>query len=253
MINAIIIEDELPAKEKLISILQKVSPEINVIATFTNVKESIDNLKKKLPVDLIFCDVQLPDGLSFEIFTEVNIVTPVIFITGFDKFTLDAFENNGIEYLLKPINNDDVNKAILKYKKLEKHFSLEQEAIKNLALSVTMNKKTRLLVKKGIENISIKYDDIVIIYTENRITYVLDSAGKKYLCDKSLNELEIELSDSIFFRANRQCIINLNYIKSFKPYEKVKLQVELTVPFQNQFIAISQKSAPDFRSWITKW
>jgi DNA-binding LytR/AlgR family response regulator len=82
---------------------------------------------------------------------------------------------------------------------------------------------------------------------------VLDNSGKKYLSDKSLNELEVELSDSIFFRANRQCIINLNFIKCFKPYEKVKLQVELTVPHYNQFIAISQKSAPDFRNWITKW
>jgi two-component system LytT family response regulator len=253
MINSIIIEDELPAREKLISILEHVTPEVNVIATFGSVKESVDHLKNKMPVDLIFCDVQLPDGLSFEIFSAVNISTPVIFITGYDKFTLDAFDNNGIEYLLKPINNEDVARAITKYKKLEKHFSVGGEAIKNMVGSISMNNRTRLLVKKGIEHISIKFEDIVVIYTENRVTYVLDNVGKKYLSDKSLNELEVELCDSIFFRANRQCIINLNFIKCFKPYEKVKLQVELTVPHYNQFIAISQKSAPDFRNWITKW
>lgn len=253
MIKAIIIEDEIFAREQLISILQVVAPDISIVATYTYVKESIDNLKNILPIDLIFCDVQLPDGLSFEIFTELSITAPVIFITGFDKFIVNAFENNGIEYLLKPINNDDVSKAIVKYKKLQRHFSIGEDAFKYLSQSINTNKRTRLLVKKGIETISIKLEDIVIFYTENRIVYVFDSSGKKYLSDRSLNELEMELNDSIFFRANRQYIINLNFIKSFKPYEKVKLQVELSVPHLDHVIIISQKSAPDFRSWIMKW
>ena len=253
MIKAVIIEDEISAREKLISILKEVAPDINIVATFSYVKESIDNLQKFLPIDLIFCDVQLPDGLSFEIFTEVNITTPVIFITAFDKFIMNAFENNGIEYLLKPVSNDNVGKAIAKYKKLQKHFSIDETAFKNLAQSIGGNKKTRLLVKKGIETISIKLEEIVMFYTENRIVYVIDSVGKKYLSDRSLNELEEELNDSIFFRANRQYIINLNFIKSFKPYEKVKLQIELTVPHPDHFIIVSQNSAPEFRSWIMKW
>ncbi len=155
--------------------------------------------------------------------------------------------------MLKSINNDDVSKAIVKYKKLQKHFSIGEEAIKNMAQSINTNRKTRLLVKKGIETISIKLDDILIFYTENRIVSVFDSNGKKYLLDKSLNELEVELNDSIFFRANRQYIVNLNFIKSFKPYEKVKLQIELTIPQLNHFIIVSQNSAPGFRSWIMKW
>ncbi|MGI8584603.1 MAG: LytR/AlgR family response regulator transcription factor [Chitinophagaceae bacterium] len=253
MINAIIIEDEIFAREKLISILHEVAPEIIIVATFSYVRECIDNWKKTLPIDLIFCDVQLPDGLSFEIFTEVNITAPVIFTTGFDKFILNAFENNGIEYLLKPITNDDVSKAMVKYKKLQKHFTIGEEAIKNIAQAININKKTRLLVKKGIETISIKLDDIVMFYSENRLVYVFDSSGKKYLIDKSLNELELELNDSVFFRANRQYIINLNFIKSFKPYEKVKLQIDLTIPHFDHFIIVSQNSAPAFRSWIMKW
>ncbi|MEO5783604.1 MAG: LytTR family DNA-binding domain-containing protein [Ginsengibacter sp.] len=253
MIKAIIIEDEISARERLIVILEDVAPDIHIVANFSYVKESIDNLQNFLPIDLIFCDVQLPDGLSFEIFTKVSITTPVIFITAFDKFILNAFENNGIEYLLKPVNNDNVSKAITKYKKLEKHFRIGQEAFKNLAQSINGNKKTRLLVKKGIETISIKLEDIVMFYTENRIVYVIDSLGKKYLIDKSLNELEEELNGSIFFRANRQYLVNLNFIKSFKPYEKVKLQIELTIPHLDQFIIVSQNSAPEFRSWIMKW
>lgn len=253
MIRAVIIEDEVSAREKLISILQEVAPEINIVASFSYVKESIDNLQNFLPIDLIFCDVQLPDGLSFEIFTRVKVTTPVIFITAFDKFIMSAFENNGIEYLLKPVNNDNLGKAIAKYKKLQQHFSIGEEVIKNLTQTIGGNKKTRMLVKKGIETISIRLEDIVIFYTENRIVYVIDSLGKKYLIDRSLNELEEELNDSIFFRANRQYIVNLNFIKSFKPYEKVKLQIELTIPHLDHFIVVSQNSAPEFRSWIMKW
>ncbi len=108
-------------------------------------------------------------------------------------------------------------------------------------------------MKKGIETISIKLDDIVMFYSVNRLVYVFDSSGKKYLIDKSLNELELELNDSVFFRANRQYIINLNFIKSFKLYEKVKLQIDLTIPHLDYFIIVSQNSAPAFRSWIMKW
>lgn len=120
----------------------------------------------------------------------------------------------------------------------------------NFLHSSEIKKKTRLLVKKGIDNVSIKMEDIVLVYTTNRIVFVVDKTGKKFLIDKTMNDLELELDHSIFFRANRQYIINLNFIKSFKPYEKVKLQVELTIPEVNHTILISQHSAPDFRNWI---
>jgi DNA-binding LytR/AlgR family response regulator len=250
MINAVIIEDEVCSREKLIDILKDVAPEITITATPGCVKEGIDYFKKHVPVDVIFCDVQLPDGLSFEIFAEVNITTPVIFITGFDRFILYAFENNGIDYLLKPISKDDVSKALLKYKNLQKHFTVQHGSFNNLIQLMNVKKKTRLLVKRGYENISIKTEDIVLFYTENRVVYIFDKCGKKYLSDKTMNDLEAELDNSVFFRANRQYIINLNFIKSFKSYEKVKLQVQLNIPEVDHLIIISQKTAPDFRSWI---
>jgi DNA-binding LytR/AlgR family response regulator len=250
MINAVIIEDEILSREKLISILKDVAPEINIIATFGCVKESIAYFKKEVAVDVIFCDVQLPDGLSFEIFAEINITTPVIFITGFDRFMLYAFENNAIDYLLKPISKDDVSKAIIKYKNLQKHFNGQQQSFNNLVQLLNVKKKVRLIVRRGYENISIKMEDIVLFYTENRVVYIFDKEGKKYLSDKTMNELEAELDDSVFFRANRQYIVNLNFIKSFKSYEKVKLQVQLNIPEVNHTIIISQKTAPDFRLWI---
>lgn len=252
MINAVIIEDEKPAQEKLLDTLQEVSPGLNVTAILTTVKESISYFKNAPSIDIIFCDVQLPDGLSFEIFSETQLKMPVIFITGFDKFMLYAFENNGIDYLLKPVDKEELKKALDKYKMLENHFAEQNRALYNLVQSFNIKKKTRLLVKKGIEYISLKVEDVAFFYTENKMVYVIDKTGKKFIIDKTLNELETELDKKIFFRVNRQYIINLSFVKSYKSYEKVKLQVDLSVPYINHFIVISQTTAPDFRKWIAE-
>src|SRR6476620_7312681 len=116
MINVVIIEDEKFSQDKLLNTLKEISFEINVVAVLSTVKESIEYFKEQSAVDIILSDVQLPDGLSFDIFRETGIDIPVIFITGFDKFTLYAFESNGIDYLLKPVEKEELNKAILKYK-----------------------------------------------------------------------------------------------------------------------------------------
>ncbi|MEP6616483.1 MAG: LytTR family DNA-binding domain-containing protein [Ginsengibacter sp.] len=251
MINTVIIEDEKCAQEKLLNLLAEVSDEVNVIGILGSVKESIDYFKTSLPIDLIFCDVQLEDGLSFDIFAEIHIKIPVIFTTGFDKFLLYAFENNGIDYLLKPIHKEDLSKALLKYKMFKDHFLSQHQSIYRLRETLNMKKKIRLLVKKGIEYLPLQFEDIALFYTENKLVYVIDKNGRKYITDKTLNELELELDDSVFFRANRQYIINLNFVRSFKAYEKVKLQVDLHLPETGHLIVISQNSAPDFRKWIS--
>jgi DNA-binding LytR/AlgR family response regulator len=110
----------------------------------------------------------------------------------------------------------------------------------------------RLLVKKGLENISLLLEDVVLFFTENKIVYVIDKTGRKYLIDKNLSDLEVELDNKTFFRVNRQYIININYIRSFKAYERVKLQIELTVTDLNYFIVVSQETAPLFRKWISE-
>src|SRR4030095_13805994 len=249
MLNTVIIEDEKTARQSLVHSLLGIDANINVIAQLSSVKESIDFFSRTPQADLIFCDVQLEDGLSFEIFSKIEIRTPVIFITGYDQFVMNAFEYNGIDYLLKPVSEHELQKAITKYRKLEKHFS-NQSSLDNLVQYVASRKKTRLIVKKGMENISLRLEDIVLFFTENKIVYVVDQWGKKYLVDKNLGELEEDLDGAIFFRANRQYIVNLNYIKGFKPYEKVKLQVDLAIPDLNYSIIISQETAPAFRKWM---
>ncbi len=249
MLNAIIIEDERPALENLVSTIAAVADDVRVIATLNSVKESIEFLSTNPPADLIFSDVQLGDGLSFEIFSQSGNRTPVIFITGYDEFMLNAFEYNGIDYLLKPVDKEGLQKALVKYRMLEKHFA-GHHSLNNLLQYIGNHRKRRLMVKKGLENISLRLEDIVLFYTENKIVYVIDRLGKKYLADKNLGELEESLDENIFFRANRQYIININFIKGFKSYEKVKLQVDLTLPELNHCIIVSQETAPQFREWM---
>lgn len=249
MLNAVIIEDERPALESLITTLSSITDDVQVAARLGSVKESIEYLSQQPAVDLIFSDVQLSDGLSFEIFSRGDIRIPVIFITGYDEFMLNAFEYNGIDYLLKPVDKESLQKALVKYKMLEKHFA-NHRPLDNLLQYLGNHKKKRMIVKKGMENISLRMDDIVLFYTENKIVYVLDRWGKKYLADKNLAELENELDENSFFRANRQYIVNINFIRGFKSYEKVKLIVDLTLPDMNHCIIISQEMAPQFRDWM---
>ena len=249
MLRAIIIEDEKAAQENLVSLLHSVADDIQVMARLTSVRESIEYLSQNPEADLVFSDVQLGDGLSFEIFSQSGIKIPVIFITGYDEFMLNAFEYNGIDYLLKPIDRESLRKALNKYRMLEKHFGNENP-IQGLLQYIGNHKKKRMIVKKGLENISLRLEDIVLFYTENKIVYVIDRWGKKYLADKNLSELEEELDNTVYFRANRQYIININYVRGFKSFEKVKLLVDLTLPDINHSIIVSQEMAPHFREWM---
>lgn len=252
MLNAIIIEDEKPAMEVLVKMLGEVSTGVNIKARLNSVKESIEFFTAHTDADIIFSDVQLSDGLSFEILKQTGVQIPVIFTTGYDKFMMMAFENNGIDYLLKPISKSDLDKALLKYKNLQTHFSNQgiNSPVENLVKFISSRKKERLLVKKGLENIALRLEDITLFYTENKVVYVLDRFSKKYISDKTLTELEEELDENTFFRANRQYIININYVRCFKPFEKVKLSVDLNIPDINHSITISQETAPAFRKWM---
>lgn len=253
MINVIIIEDEIPAMKVMQRALSEATIEVNIQAKLRTVKESIEYFTNvSLLPDIIFSDVQLPDGLSFEIFKQAGVSTPVIFTTCYDQFMLLAFENNGIDYILKPVESNDIEKALGKYQHLKNHFSQHspQETIANLLNFINHKTKSRLVVKKGLENILLRLEDIILFYTENKIVFVIDRFSKKYILDKNLTELEAELDENIFFRANRRYIVNLNYVKGFKPFEKVKLLIDLNAPELSHSIIVSQETAPAFRKWM---
>jgi len=247
MIRIVIIEDERLIAEELKQRLSVLSNEVNVKTVLSSVRDAISYLSTENEIDLIFSDIQLPDGLSFDIFQEVVCKVPVVFITAFDRYIVNAFEHNGIDYLLKPVDDSDLLKVLRKYQMLGEHFS-HRRTFYNLFATT----RKRIMVKKGMMNMSLKLEDVVLFYTENKIVYTIDKEGKKYVCEQNLSLLEEELGNTGFFRANRQFLINAEYIKGYKSYDKVKLMVDLAVPVTDQVIIVSQETAPYFRRWMNE-
>lgn len=247
MLRVVLIEDERIIAEELKSILASVSPDTEVMATLGSVNESVQYFSEDHQTDLIFSDIQLPDGLSFDIFSKQQGHAPVVFLTGFDNFIVNAFEHNGIDYLLKPVSPEDIAKVIQKYKRFEKHFGNRQKFFDSFG-----KKKERMIVRKGLANIILKLEDIVLFYSESKVVFVIDKEGKKYVSEYNLGELEEMLDHHTFFRANRQYIINSAYIKAYKSHEKVKLSVDMELTDLYHQIIISQETARHFRRWISQ-
>ncbi|HSN62158.1 MAG TPA: LytTR family DNA-binding domain-containing protein [Ferruginibacter sp.] len=250
MTKVIIIEDEKPAAHTLAHMLYEITDRVQVEAMLGTVAESISYLSDSPPIDLILSDVQLPDGSSFEIFKELEVKTPVIFTTAYDNFMMNAFAHNGIDYLLKPIDINDLKKALTKFEMLEKHFNGHQPALHRFVKQYDLRKKNRMVVRKGMLHISLRLDEIVLFYTESKMVFVLDKNGKKYTAEKTLTELEEILDSSRFFRANRQYIININFIKGFKSFDKVKMLLDLSIPELEHIIIISQENCAPFKKWM---
>lgn len=252
MTNVVIIEDEQPAIENLISELDSINDDYNVVAVLRSVEDSIRWFSNsENSSDLIFLDIHLPDGLSFNIFRQVKINTPVVFTTAYDKYLLNSFEYNSIDYLLKPVSNDKLKHAITKLKNLKQHFALNYlQLLNNNPSEKNMVFKDRIVVRKGIEFQSMKTEDVAYFYTEHKLVFLVDKDGKKYMAHaENLTDLFTQLNKRIFYRANRKYIININFIKKYKPLDRVKLEVELSIPV-SESIVISQENTSSFKEWI---
>src|ERR1051325_6634927 len=164
MLKIIIIEDEKNSTETLLGTLAETSDKFQVEGLFSTVRESLDQSGRLAEADIIFSDIQLPDGLSFEIFSQLNLNVPVIFVTGYDEFMMNAFEYNGIDYLLKPVTKTEIDKAIAKYKMLEKHFVNSCRPIHSLLKQMKARQRERLLVRRGLENIPLRLEEVAIIF-----------------------------------------------------------------------------------------
>jgi len=251
--KVLIVEDERPASENLVEELQAIDDNISVVAGCNSVDETVRWLSRNPQPDLILMDIQLSDGLSFNIFKACEITCPVIFTTAYDKYLSQAFEYSSIDYLLKPISQDKLRHAIRKYKNLKSHFTSNGNNHNSLLPDYLSNhdrKRSRILVRKGVEFQTVRIEDAGYFFTEHKLIFLVDKENRKYMAEKSnLSELEEELDKNIFYRANRKYIINANYIKRFKPLERSKISVELTLPV-NEEIIISQENSASFKKWI---
>lgn len=246
-----IIEDEKPALENLKTCVAGIDGNNEIVGTSTSVADSINWLKNNAMPDLILMDIQLSDGLSFHVLKEDNVKCPVIFITAYDKYMMDAFEYSCIDYLLKPVDCNKLTNALNKYKNLKNHFINNYASIFEY-LQTSKKNKSRIIVKKGTEFLSLKLEDIVYFFTEHKLVFAVDKDNRKFLCEtNSLADIEEMLDANSFFRANRKYIVNANFITKFKSIDKSKISVELFLSL-NEEVIVSQENAAVFKKWISE-
>jgi len=252
--NIVIIEDEgVVADELELNIKQLIEVPIEIVQ-LRSVKQAIAYFKKEETPDLIISDIQLGDGLSFEIFVEVPVTAPVIFCTAYDEFALDAFKANGIDYILKPFTRQTLDGALQKYRQLKKVFSADQtpqyDALMQLLANREQQTAASVLVYHQDKIIPVKLQDIAMFYLENEVTHLLTFSGKTFYPNKNLDELE-RLSGNYFFRANRQFLVCRKAIIDVSSFFSRKLSLNLNIPFSEKVI-VSKGKAPQFLSWLAK-
>jgi DNA-binding LytR/AlgR family response regulator len=249
--NVIIIEDEKPSARRLQRMLGKLDIEAQTM--LHSVEESIEWFQNNEHPDLIFLDIQLSDGLSFEIFEAVEVKSAIIFTTAYDEYALQAFKLNSIDYLLKPIDEVELGKAIAKYqqnKPQKQHVSLDFNDIKKLLINpIEREYKKRFSVKVGQHLKLINIDEIECFYSENKGTYLFTSEGRNYLLDTTLEHLEDELEPHTFFRINRKFFVNINAIKDMVSYTNSRLQIKLN-NFKEQDVIVARERVKDFKNWL---
>jgi two-component system, LytTR family, response regulator len=247
----LIVEDEKPAARQLEEEIKKIDEYIELVGICDSVNDTIYWLQTNPLPDLIMMDIHLPDGLCFNIFKTVPLACPVIYITAYDKYFTEAFECNSIDYLLKPISDVSLRNAIKKYKSLQTHFVQNHVSLTEYLNNVE-RAKSRILVRHGTDFQMVKVQDIAYFYTEHKLIFLVDRTNRKFLAEKNnLTDLENELDDKSFYRANRKYIINANFLKKFKPVENGKIQLELSLP-TNEVIIVSKDNSISFKKWITE-
>lgn len=252
MLNVIIVEDEKPAARRLNRILEK--KEVQVSAMLHSVSEAKEWFTNNEHPDLIFLDIQLSDGLSFEIFDEINIESAIIFTTAYDEYALQAFKLNSIDYLLKPIDEDELGAALEKYKLFkpqQQDVTMSFNDIKKLLSGETVKTyKNRFTVKVGQHLKMIATEDVECFYSENKGTYIYTKEGRNYLIESSLEQLEDELSPEMFFRISRKFFININAIKDIISYTNSRLKIILT-SYKEQELIVSRERVKSFKNWLS--
>ena len=248
--KAIIIEDEKLSADYLVNMLKRIDPAIEIIATFDSVKKSIEEFQKGIQADILFVDIHLADGLSFDIFTKVQIDIPVIFTTAYDDYAIKAFKLNSIDYLLKPIGIDELKQSIEKFKKLnsfQNNFQIEE--LSKSYIQINKQPKNRFMVKIGDTLISIKIEEINLFVAEDGVVLLVTNLNKRYTIDYTLDQLENMVETSSFFRINRKVIIGISSIEKVGTYFNSRLKINSNQLDDDSSI-VSRDRVNDFKKWM---
>lgn len=249
--KVIIIEDEIPAADRLVKLLQNYSDEVEVVHQSDSVEASVTYLDSCKDVDLIFMDIQLADGLSFDIFEKVKVTTPVIFTTAFDQYTLKAFKVNSIDYLLKPIDEQELHLSLEKFRQLYPSTKTDFSD-KILKLVQDMNSvkyKERLLIKRGQQLSYLKTQSTAFCYADGKLCFAVDFNGAKYLLENNLTQLEEQLQPNHFYRINRHLLVNIEAVKKVHTWLGGRLKLEVS-PSTTAETIVSRERVNGFKEWL---
>ena len=252
--KALIIEDEKAAVRNLMALLGEVDPDIEVIDVLDSITDSVEWFQSHPMPELIFLDIHLADGSAFEIFGHVDISCPVIFTTAYDEYALKAFKVNSVDYLLKPIDADDIRKALDKLSRLQST-AVEKEAIDYSAVMQALTRvegyKTHFLIPmKGDKLLPVSVDMILFFYIADGNVKAVMTDGKEYLFTQTLDELADSLDPALFFRINRQYLISRKAVQDIDLWFNGRLAINLIVPTLDR-ILVSKARVPDFKTWFT--
>lgn len=248
MTRVVVIEDEPPASERLVASLRKLDAGIEIVATLGSVAEAVRWFEQHPSPDLVFADVQLADGLSLEIFTRVEPAAPIVFCTAYDEYMVEALAQNGIAYLLKPYTLEQLAEALHKYRRLESHFATRLAALAR-AFSQTRAARRRLLARDADTFVAVPLDEVAYFALIDGITQIIRRDARRLEIDRTLADIEAELTGAGLFRINRQVLAHADAVAGFRAYFKGRLIVELE-PALGIEVVVSQPNAARFRGWL---
>jgi len=249
----LIFEDEYPAAERLQKLLSDIDSDIQIVGVYDTVETAIKVLSDHVNMDLIITDVELADGLCFGIFKEVDIEVPVVFTTAYNQYAIRAFETNAVDYLLKPVK---VNELKLALEKAEKRISKKGAEIDYSALAQSMlqqksKSSKRYMIRYGNKMMTVKSTEAAYFYSMQKSTFLVNANGKPLPIDESLNQVEKELDAELFYRINRNLVVNIESIKSVDMLGKGRMRINLHHPPEDkQFLLVSADRSPEFRKWL---
>jgi len=252
MMQVILIEDELPAANRLARLLEGLEMDIVIKERFDSVEASVRYFQSdNVVVDLVFMDIQLADGLSFDIFGQAPVKAPVIFTTAFDQYTLKAFKVNSVDYLLKPIDENELRSAVEKYQQLYLYKKVDfSEKILQLVQGMTNTRyKERLMIKRGQQLSYIKTESLAYCFADGKLCFAVDFTGTKYLLENNLSQLEEQLNPTNFYRINRHLLVNIEAVKKVHTWLGGRLKVEVQ-PATTAETIVSRERVNGFKDWL---
>jgi len=247
----LIIEDEPRAARQLEKLLTKSAFDYQLLDIIDSVKGAVVWFQENTAPDVVFMDIQLADGLSFEIFQKIEVEAPIIFTTAFDEYAIQAFKVNSVDYLLKPVQQEDLEVALHKFEKTKKATNELDATLLNTLLTSIQSPKKRsgILVKEGNGFVQIKISDLLYVYSESSMTFGITHTNKRYIIDETMDQLFDSLRKTMFYRINRGQIVSKASIQKIEPYFNHRLKLTVSNSRDQEFI-VSRKKVHDFKEWM---